>query len=86
MKRFPVKAIVKITIAVAVLLIAITLIQSPVLTNETALSQMESSDGTYIAWSSYVAVVTLVKAVLCGISGFILGRSIFDIYKFIKNM
>lgn len=86
MKRFPIKSVVKIVIAVIAFLIAITLIQSPVLTNETALSQMDTSDGAYIAWSSCAAVVAIVKYVLCGISGFILGIYVFDIYKYIKNM
>lgn len=85
MKRFLIKTTTKIIVAVSFLVIAFTLVQSPVLTNEVALAQMESSDGLYIAWSSYSPVVSLIRSVLCGIGGFMLGRSILDIYKFIKT-
>lgn len=85
MKRFLIKTTTKIIAAVSFLVIAFTLVQSPVLTNELALAQMESSDGLYIVWSSYSPVVSLIRSVLCGIGGFMLGRSILDIYKFIKT-
>lgn len=85
MKRFLIKTTTKIIAAVSFLVIAFTLVQSPVLTNEVALAQMESSDGLYIVWSSYSPVVSLIRSVLCGIGGFMLGRSILDIYKFIKT-
>lgn len=85
MKRFLIKATIKIIIAVSLLVIAFAVIQSPVLSNEVAMGQMESSDGLYIAWSSYSPIVSLIQSILCGISGYVLGRSILDIYKFLKT-
>lgn len=85
MKRFLVKSTAKIIVAVTFIVIAFTLVQAPVLTNEIALTQMEPSDGVYIVWSSYTPVVSLIKSVLCGVGGYLLGRSILDIYKFIKQ-
>ena len=85
MKRFLIKATAKIIIAVSILVIAFAFVQMPVLTNDVALAQMEQSDGLYIAWTSYSPVISLIQSVLCGIGGYLLGRSILDIYKFIKT-
>ena len=53
MKELLMKTLTKLLIASLILAIASVLIQTPVMTNEVALAQMDASDISFMTWSLY---------------------------------
>ncbi len=85
MKKLLMKTLAKLLIASLILFIASVLIQTPVMTNEVALAQMDASDVSFMAWSLYRPAMTIIRLVLCIISGCILGTVAQDIYNYINK-
>lgn len=79
------KTLTKLLIASSILAIASVLIQTPVMTNEVALAQMDASDVSFMAWSLYRPTMTIIRLILCVISGCILGTVAQDIYNYINK-
>lgn len=85
MKKLLMKTLTKLLIASLILAIASVLIQTPVMTNEVALAQMDASDVSFMAWSFYRPTMTIVRIILCIISGCILGTVAQDIHNYINK-
>ena len=85
MKKLLMKTLTKLLIASLILAIASVLIQTPVMTNEVALAQMDASDVSFMAWSLYRPTMTIIRIILCIISGGILGTVARDIHNYINK-
>ena len=85
MKELLMKTLTKLLIASLILAIASVLIQTPVMTNEVALAQMDASDVSFMAWSLYRPTMTIIRIILCIISGCILGTVARDIHNYINK-
>ena len=84
-KRFIIKIVVKTLIFAILSTIAITFLQSPVITNEIALGQMENSNELYVMWETYNKVAPFVRVIYgCVVAGFIASVA-YDIYKFVMK-
>lgn len=79
------KTLTKLLIASLILAIASVLIQTPVMTNEVALAQMDASDVSFMAWSLYRPTMTIIRIILCIISGGILSTVAMDIHDYINK-
>lgn len=85
MKKLLMKTLTKLLIASFILAIASVLIQTPVMTNEVALAQMDASDVSFMAWSLYRPTMTIIRLILCVISGCILSTVAMDIRNYINK-
>lgn len=85
MKKLLMKTLTKLLIASFILAIASVLIQTPVMTNEVALAQMDASDVSFMTWSLYRPTMTIIRLILCVISGCILGTVAMDIRNYINK-
>lgn len=85
MKKLLMKTLTKFLIASLILAIASVLIQTPVMTNEVALAQMDASDVSFMAWSLYRPTMTIIRIILCIISGGILSTVAMDIHDYINK-
>lgn len=85
MKKLLMKTLTKLLIASLILAIASVLIQTPVMTNEVALAQMDASDVSFMAWSLYRPTMTIIRIILCIISGGILSTVAMDIHDYINK-
>lgn len=85
MKKLLMKTLTKLLIASLILAIASVLIQTPVMTNEVALAQMDASDVSFMTWSLYRPAMTIVRIILCIISGGILSTVAMDIHDYINK-
>ena len=85
MKELLMKTLTKLLIASLILAIASVLIQTPVMTNEVALAQMDASDVSFMAWSLYRPTMTIIRIILCIISGGILSTVAMDIHDYINK-
>ncbi len=83
-KKFIIRTGIKIAIIAIVSTIVITLLQTPVLTNQIALTQMENSDGLFIAMELYYKIAPIVRTIYYCIVVFIFASVAYDSYKFIK--
>ena len=85
MKKLLMKTLTKLLIASLILAIASVLIQTPIMTNEVALAQMDASDVSFMAWSLYRPTMTIIRIILCIISGGILSTVAMDIHNYINK-
>ena len=85
MQTLLMKTLTKLLIASFILAIASVLIQTPVMTNEVALAQMDASDVSFMAWSLYRPTMTIIRLILCVISGCILSTVAMDIRNYINK-
>ena len=85
MKNLLMKTLTKLLIASLILAIASVLIQTPIMTNEVALAQMDASDVSFMAWSLYRPTMTIIRIILCIISGGILSTVAMDIHNYINK-
>ena len=85
MKELLMKTLTKLLIASLILAVASVLIQTPVMTNEVALAQMDASDVSFMAWSLYRPTMTIIRIILCIISGGILSTVAMDIHDYINK-
>lgn len=79
------KTLTKLLIASLILAVASVLIQTPVMTNEVALAQMDASDVSFMAWSLYRPTMTIIRIILCIISGGILSTVAMDIHNYVNK-
>ena len=85
MKKLLMKTLTKLLIASLILAIASVLIQTPVMTNDIALAQMDASDVSFMTWSLYRPAMTIIRIILCIISGGILSTVAMDIHNYINK-
>lgn len=85
MKKLLMRVLTKLFITALILTIASVLIHTPVMTNEVALAQMGTTDAGFAAWSLYKPTMTIIRIVLCIISGGIIGTVAQDIFNYINK-
>ena len=84
-KKYIVRTVVKVIIFMIISAIALSLLQSPVITNEIAMGQMENSNETFMIMDAYNKVAPIISIIYgCITVGFAV-MIIDDTYKFIKT-
>jgi hypothetical protein len=84
-KKFIIKTVVKIIAFAIVSTVAITLLQSPIISNEIALGQMENSDGLFILMELYNKLRPLIVVIYSCIVLLFISAVGYDTYNFIKT-
>ena len=84
-KKFIIKTVAKIIIFAIISTIAMTLLQSPVISNEIALGQMQNSNELFILMETYNKIRPFVVVIYSCIVLWFVGTVGCDIYKFIKT-
>lgn len=84
-KKFIVRTFVKIMIYAIISTIALSLLDSPVITNEIALGQMENSNVLYMLMETYNRVRPFISIIYGFVTTLFVGTIIGDTYKFIKT-
>lgn len=84
-KKFIIKTTIKILIYAIISTIAISLLSTPIITNELALGQMENSNELYLLMETYNKVRPFISIIYGCITALFVGTTIRDIYKFIKT-
>ena len=83
-KRFIIQIAVKILIYAIISTIALSLLTSPIITNDLALGQMENSNELYLLMEAYNKVRPFISIIYGFITALFAWTTISDIYKFIK--
>lgn len=84
-KKFIVKVSIKVLLFVIISMIAITLLQTPIITNKIAMTQMENSDEMYVMMETYYKLVPIIRIVYGFVVVLFSATTIYDIYKFLKT-
>lgn len=84
-KRFIITTTIKIIAFAIISTIAMTLLQSPVISNNIALGQMGNSDAAFMLMETYNKVRPFVEVIYSCITVLFIGTTAYDIYKFIKT-
>lgn len=84
-KKFIIKNIIKIVAFAIISTIAMTLLQSPVITNEIAMGQMENSNELFILMDTYYKMKPIVLVIYGCIVALFVSTIGYDTYKFINT-
>jgi hypothetical protein len=84
-KKFIVRTFVKIIIYAIISTIALSLLTSPIITNELALGQMENSNELYLLMETYNKVRPFISVIYGFVTVMFAATIIGDTYKFIKT-
>jgi hypothetical protein len=84
-KKFIIKTGIKIIIYAILSTIALSLLNSPVITNEIALTQMENSNELYMLMDTYNKVRPFISIIYGFVTVLFAGTTISDTYNFIKT-
>ena len=84
-KKFVIKTIVKIFALAIISTIALTLLRSPVITNQIALGQMQNDDIAFVIMDNYNRLLPIVTVAYGVITLGFVGEIAYDSYKFIKT-
>ena len=84
-KKFIIKTTVKTIVFAVLSTIALSLLQSPVISNNIALGQMENSDALYMIHEMYNKIRPIVLVIYSLIVIWLAGAVGYDVYKFIKQ-
>lgn len=84
-KKFIFKTVSKLIIFAAISIIATTFFQSPVITNEIAMGQMENSNELFMLMDIYYKIKPLGSVIYGCIVAWIVATTGYDTYKFIKT-
>ena len=84
-KRFIIKNIVKTIVFIIVSIIAMTLVQSPIISNQVALGQMENSNELFMLMETYNKIRPIISVIYSCIGIWFVGTVGYDVYKFIKT-
>ena len=84
-KKFVRKTITKILIYAIISTIALTLLDSPVISNDIALGQMQNSDTLYILMDTYNRVRPFISIIYWSITAFFAWSIGSDVYTFFNN-
>jgi len=83
-KKFIIKNVIKIIVFAIVSVVVMTLLQSPVITNEIALGQMENNNEAFMLMETYNKIKPLVEIGYGFAVVIFVGSIFYDVYKFIK--
>jgi hypothetical protein len=84
-KRFITKTITKVIIFAIVSIIAMTFLESPIISNQVALGQMENSNELFMLMETYNKIRPIISVIYSCIVIWFIGTVGYDIYKFIKT-
>ena len=84
-KKFIVRTFVKIIIYAIISTIALSLLTSPIITNELALGQMDNSNELYLLMETYNKVRPFISVIYGFVTVMFAVTTIGDTYKFIKT-
>ena len=84
-KKFVIKTTAKTIVFAVLSTIALSLLQSPVISNNIALGQMENSDALYMLWETYNKIRPIIGVIYGLIVLWFVGTVGCDVYKFIKQ-
>lgn len=84
-KKFVIKTTTKIITYTIISTIALSILTSPIITNEIALGQMENSNELYLLMEIYFKSKPFISLIYGWITVLFAGSTIYDIYKFIKT-
>ena len=84
-KKFIIKQIILIIVFLIVSVIVSTILDSPVITNELAMTQIENSNELYMLWEGYNNLRPVVEVIYGVFSVLIFGSICFETVKFIKT-
>lgn len=84
-KRFIIYLTVKVITYAIISTIALSLLNSPVITNEIALTQMENSNELYMLMETYNKSRPFISIIYGCITTWFVGTTVYGIYKFIKK-
>ena len=84
-KKFIIKTTIKVLIYAIISTIALSLLTSPVITNELALGQMQNSNELYMLMETSNKVRPFISIIYGLITALFAGTTVYDTYKFIKN-
>lgn len=85
-KKFIVKTVVKILIFACLMVIASSIVQSPIITNEIALGQMQNYNESFILMDTYSRLRPAIGAICAGITLLFTCNIACDTYKFVKTI
>ena len=83
--KFAVKITAKIIILIVISMVASVFLNSPIISNELALTQMENSNELYMLMETYKKVRPIISVIYGCITALLAGTAICDIYKFINT-
>ena len=84
-KKFLIKTTVKIIIYAIISTIALNLLNSPIISNNIALGQMQNDDSLFVLMDTYNKVRPFISIIYGFITCVFAGTTIYDTYKFIKT-
>jgi hypothetical protein len=84
-KRFIIKTVIKIIIYAIISTIVLSLLNSPIISNNIALGQMQNDDVLFILMETYNKVRPFISIIYGLITALFVGTAIYDTYKFIKT-
>ena len=84
-KKFIITVTIKAVVYAIISTIAVSLLESPIISNELALGQMQNSNELYLLWETYNKVRPFISIIYGLITAFFAGTVAYDTYKFIKT-
>jgi hypothetical protein len=84
-KSFIIKTVTKIIIYAIISTIALSILESSVITNEIAMGQMENSNELYMLMEAYNKLRHFISIIYGFVTALFAGTIIHDTYKFIKT-
>lgn len=84
-KRFIIKTVIKIIIYAIISTIVLSLLNSPIISNNIALGQMQNDDALFILMETYNKIRPFITIIYGLITALFVGVTICDTYKFIKT-
>ena len=85
-KRFFTRLLTRLVMFAALMIVVLALIESPVLTNEIGLGQMENSNAAFMMLGMYFSIRNILIAVVWLVVFLYACSIIRDTYKFIKSI
>ncbi len=86
LKKFIIKTAAKVILFACVMIAAMAITQSPIITNEVALGQMHNSNEVHILMSIWPKLRQIISILCAGITILFAGNIVCDTYKFVKNI
>lgn len=83
-KKFIIKTVVILLVFSIISTVALTFLNSGILTNEIALGQMKNDNIDYLVWQEYQAIMPIIYVAYGLITLGIIGKISYDTYIFIK--
>lgn len=86
LKKFITKTAAKVILFACVMIVTMSIIQSPIITNEVALAQMYNSNEAHILMSMWPKIRQISIILCAGITILFASNIACDTYKFVKNI